>query len=250
MKLNVGVVGTWYNTKATKRDEVNTYAYQNREGKPIDGIWGYQSAGIFQSPEEVAAWPDQSTLGSPAKPGDIKYVDQNGDKIIDSKDQVYLGKAGWYGSPFMLGLNFSVSFKGFTLFALGTGNWGANASLAGNKYYYATGTDKYSAEMRNAWTPETAATATLPRLTTESGANNTVQSDYWMYSTDAFRLGKLQLSYDMPESLMKKCHLTGAQIYVSGSNLFTISKNRKLLDRKIGAAPEYRFFNVGLSLSI
>lgn len=250
VKLNVGVVGTWYNTKATKRDEVNTYAYQNREGKPIDGIWGYQSAGIFQSPEEVAAWPDQSTLGSPAKPGDIKYVDQNGDKIIDSKDQVYLGKAGWYGSPFMLGLNFSVSFKGFTLFALGTGNWGANASLAGNKYYYATGTDKYSAEMRNAWTPETAATATLPRLTTESGANNTVQSDYWMYSTDAFRLGKLQLSYDMPESLMKKCHLTGAQIYVSGSNLFTISKNRKLLDRKIGAAPEYRFFNVGLSLSI
>ncbi len=150
----------------------------------------------------------------------------------------------------MLGLNFSVSFKGFTLFALGTGNWGGQRFPRRQQYYYATGTDKYSAEMRNAWTPETAATATLPRLTTGNGANNTVASDYWIYSTDAFRLAKLQLTYDMPESLMKKCFLSGASIYVSGSNLFTFGKNRKILDTNIGSAPAYRLFNVGLTLKI
>ena len=250
VKLNLGVVGTWYDTKATKRDEVYSYENLKTEGTPIDGMWGLKSAGLFKTDDEAAAWYDQSALGSAAKAGDIKYLDVNEDGIIDNNDRVYLAKGGWYGSPFMLGLNLSVSYKGFTLFALGTGNWGGHGTLAGNSYYYATGTAKYSAEMRNAWTPETAATATLPRLTTENGANNTVASDYWIYKTDAFRLGKLQLTYDMPESLMKKCHLTGAQIYVSGSNLFTISKNRKILDRKVGAAPEYRFFNVGLSLSI
>ena len=250
VNFKLGVVGTWYDTKATRRDENNEYAYQNREGRPIDGLWGYQSAGIFQDEDEIKGWYDQSALGSETKPGDIKYVDQNGDKIIDSKDQVYLGKAGWYGSPFMLGLNLTLNWKGFTFFALGTGNWGAHAMNNGNSYYYATGTEKYSSEMRNCWTPETAATATLPRLTTGNGAANKVASDYWMYSTDAFRLAKLQLTYDLPESLMHKCFLSGAQVYISGSNLFTFGKNRKILDTKIGSAPEYRMFNVGFSVKI
>lgn len=248
--IDLGAVATWYDTKATRRDEINEYAYQNREGKPIDGLWGYQSAGLFQNNDEIEAWPDQSALGGEVAPGDIKYIDQNGDKVIDSKDQVYLGKAGWYGSPFMLGVNLTVNWRGFTFFALGTGNWGGHSSLAGNSYYYATGTDKYSAEMRNAWTPETAATATLPRLTTTSGANNTVASDYWIYSTDAFRLAKLQLSYDLPESLMRKCFLSGLKVYVSGSNLFTFGKNRKILDTNIGSEPAYRLFNVGLTVKI
>ena len=170
--------------------------------------------------------------------------------MIDYKDQVYLGKAGWYGSPFMLGLNLTLNWRGFTFFALGTGNWGGHASLAGNSYYYATGTEKYSSEMRNAWNGTNADTATLPRLTTGDGAANKVASDFWLYSTDAFRLAKLQLTYDMPESLMKKCFLSGASIYVSGSNLFTFGKNRKILDRNIGTAPAYRLFNVGLTVKI
>ncbi|MDE6542016.1 MAG: SusC/RagA family TonB-linked outer membrane protein [Muribaculaceae bacterium] len=249
VNLDLGVVGAWYNTKATRRDEKNEFAYQNREGKPVDGLWGYQSAGLFKDDADIAAWYDQSALGE-VKPGDIKYVDQNGDKIIDSKDQVYLAKAGWYGAPFSMGVNLTVNWRGFTFFALGTGNWGGHGSLAGNSYYYATGTDKYSAEMRNAWTPETAATATLPRLTTTAGANNTVASDYWIYSTDAFRLAKLQLSYDLPASLMRKCFLSEAQVYVSGSNLFTFGKNRKILDTNIGSEPAYRLFNVGFTVKI
>lgn len=250
VNVKLGVVGTWLNTKATRRDEKNDYAYQNREGKPIDGMWGYQCAGIFQTPEEVASWHDQSALGGTTKPGDLKYVDQNGDKIIDSKDQVYLTKAGWYGAPFSMGVNLTLNWKGFTLFALGAGNWGGHASLSGNSYYYATGSEKYSSMMRNAWTPETATTATLPRLTTTDGAANRVASDFWIYSTDAFRLAKVQLTYDLPKSLLDKTFLQAVQVYVSGDNLFTIGKNHKIMDLNVGTAPQYRMFNVGLTVKI
>lgn len=96
--LSLGVSGTYYDTKITKRDEIYDNAYRYRQGKPIDGIWGLQSDGLFRNEEEIAASPEQK-LGSTVRPGDIKYVDQNGDNVIDDKDEIYLGKGGWYGSP-------------------------------------------------------------------------------------------------------------------------------------------------------
>ena len=57
---SLGISGTYYDTKATKRDEIYDDAYRYREGKPVDGIWGYQSAGLFQSQEEINSWADQS----------------------------------------------------------------------------------------------------------------------------------------------------------------------------------------------
>lgn len=73
--LSLGVTGTYYTTKATKRDENNVEQYQNTQGKALDGIWGYKSAGLFQSEEEIKNSPDQSYFGGTVKPGDIKYVD-------------------------------------------------------------------------------------------------------------------------------------------------------------------------------
>jgi len=168
--------------------------------------------------------------------------------VIDSKDQVFLGKGGWYGSPFTLGANLTLQWRGFTFFALGVGNFGAKA-VKNNSYYWVYGDRKYSAEVRNRWTPETAGTATYPRLTTTSGSNNFVTSDFWLYSTDAFRIAKIQLSYDLPESVFKKIFLSGASLYVSGSNLLTIGKNHKILETNVGSAPATRFYNVGARLT-
>ena len=63
VNLIAGVNGTYYDTKATKRDELNADAYQNREGKALDGIWGYRCAGFFNSEDEIKGWADQSALG-------------------------------------------------------------------------------------------------------------------------------------------------------------------------------------------
>lgn len=241
--LTLGVSGTYYDTKATKRDEIYN-DYRKREGRPIDGIWGLESVGLFQSDADIKNSPEQK-LGSTVKPGDIKYVDQNKDGVIDSNDEIYLGKGGWYGAPFTLGVNFTAKWKNFTLFLLGTGNFGAYG-MKNSSYYWISGDNKYSAIVRNRWTEETMSTATYPRLTTESGSNNFRNSDFWLYKTDRFDLAKVQLTYDLPRRALRNAILHELSLYVSGANLLTISKERKHMEMNVGSAPQTRFYNIGV----
>ncbi|KJF45162.1 SusC/RagA family TonB-linked outer membrane protein [Draconibacterium sediminis] len=242
--LTLGVSGIYYTTEATQRDENYEYDYQYREGLALDGIWGLESAGLFQSAEEVASSPEQK-FGGTVKPGDIKYVDQNGDNMIDDKDEVYLGRAGWSGAPLTLGVNFTAKYKGFTFFALGTGNYGAYA-MKNDAYHWVYGDRKYSEVVLDRWTEETKATATYPRLTTENGSNNFRNSDFWMYKTDRFNLAKVQITYDLPQSLIQNSVFESISTYVSGANLLTISKEKDILELEFDSAPQTRFFNIGL----
>ncbi|MDE6291390.1 MAG: SusC/RagA family TonB-linked outer membrane protein [Muribaculaceae bacterium] len=247
--FKVGVTGTYYDTKALKRDEVWENTYQYREGKPIDAMWGYRAEGFFQTDEEAAS-VDQSALGGGTlRAGDIKYRDLNGDGKIDTNDQEYLGKSGSFGSPFFMGVNLQLSWKGFTLFVHGLGRFGGHDMLNNNSYYRMVGENKYSVEARNAWTPETAATATLPRLTTDNGANNYVASDFWMYSTNRFDIDKIQLTYDFPKKLFHGPIVKALQLYFSADDLVTFGKNREILERNVGSAPQSRFYNVGAQVT-
>ncbi|MBE6216110.1 MAG: SusC/RagA family TonB-linked outer membrane protein [Bacteroidales bacterium] len=245
-EFNLGMNWTYYDTMASKRDEVYK-DYRKRAGKPLDGIWGYQSAGLFKDQADIDAWHEQN-LGSTVRPGDIKYIDQNGDGVINTDDQVYLGKGGWYGSPITFGLNFSVKYKSFTLFALATAGMGAYG-VKNSSYYWIDDQDKYSAIVRDRWTEATAATATYPRLTVTGGANNFVTSDFWMYSTDRIDLAKVQLTYDMPQSVLRNNKvIKGFSAYLSGSNLLTISPEWKHMITNVGSAPQTRFYNLGVKL--
>ena len=258
--FQAGLNGTYYTTKATKRDDTNYIeAYQHREGKALDAIWGYECLGFFSKDDfkwkddgSIAGYadgiPSQDKLSSGIRPGDLKYKDQNGDGLIDEKDQVDLGKGGWYGNPFTLGLNLTAKYKGFTLFVLATGGFGGKA-VKNNSYWWIAGENKYSAVVRNRWTEETAATATYPRLTTQSGSNNNTTSDFWLYKTDRFNLAKIQLTYDFPTRWFQKTPIRALSAYVSGSNLLTIAKERELLELNVGSAPQTRFYNLGVKVS-
>lgn len=241
----VGLAGIYYDTKAAQRAELYENDYQNREGKPLDAIWGLQSDGFFNSEDEIASAPSQSALGNVA-PGDIRYVDQNGDGIINNEDEVYLGKWGWSGAPLSAGIHLSAKWKNLTFFALATGQTGAHA-MKNSSYFWIDGEDKYSTVVRDRWTPETADTATYPRLTTQNGENNFRSSDFWMYSTDRIDLAKVQVSYDIPSKILgSDSFLRNLNIYVSGANLFTFSSERELMELNIGGAPQTRFYNLGL----
>ena len=247
--FKAGFAGTWYTTKATKRDDTNyADAYQYRQGRPLDALWGYQCLGFFKDEDDIKNSPSQTALSGNIKPGDLKYKDQNGDGVIDSKDQVYLGKGGWYGLPTTLGLNLSAEYKHFTLFVLATGGFGAKA-FKSNAYYWIDGEDKYSAVVRGRWTAETASTATYPRLTTLSGANNFTNSDFWLYSTDRISLAKVQLTYDFPRHLFNGSFVSGLSLYANGNNLLMIAKNRKIMEMNVGSAPQSRFYNLGVKVS-
>src|SRR5690606_6230211 len=241
--LSLGVNGMYYSTQAAKRDELYEFAYQNRTGKPLDAIWGLQHNGFYGDQSDIDNSPS-SSFGE-VKPGDIKYIDQNGDGIIDNRDEIYRGKGGWAGAPFSLGFNITAKWKNLTLFAVATGRYGANA-LRNNSYFWVDGEDKYSEMVRNRWTPETSATATYPRLTTTNSDNNFRGSDFWMYSTNRFDLSKIQLSYDFPKSILGNGILRELGTYVNGFNLMTFAKERETMQLSVGSAPQTRFFNFGV----
>lgn len=243
-----GVSLTHYTTEATTRDD-SGYAdeYQYRQGKPLDAIWGYECLGFFKDQADIDASPVQK-IGGNIRPGDLKYKDQNGDGVIDSKDQIDLGKAGWYGAPTTLGINLTFKYKNFSLFVLGTGSFGANG-VKDNSYWWVKGNDKYSSVVRDRWTPATAESAAYPRLTTESGANNFTTSDFWIYSTSRFDLAKVQLTYDFPKSIIGNGIVKGLSAYLSGNSLLTIAKEREILEMNVGSAPQSRFYNLGVQVA-
>ena len=241
--LSLGVSGTWYKSTADKRDENIEFDYLSAIGRPLNGLWGLKSDGFFNSQEEIDAAPEQ-TFGE-VKPGDIKYVDMNDDGKIDDNDRVFLGR---WDTPFRMGLNLTAKWKNFTFFAMGN-LWLGGHAMKNDSYWWVRGTGKYSEVVRNAWTPETAATATYPRLTTTNGDNNFRNSDFWMYSTDRFNLSRVQITYELPSNLFEGSFVRGIDVYVGGSNLLTIAKERKILETNIGAAPQMRSYNIGFRAS-
>ena len=255
----LGVVGTYLNTKNTVYDELVEYDYQHKEGRAIDAIWGYKCLGFYTNDDFVV---NETTgrvslrdglptpkIGGTIQPGDLKYEDVNGDGVLDSKDQVDLGKKGTYGSPLTMGVNLTLKYKNWTLFVLGNGQFGAY-DLKNNGYYYMSGDGKYSVFARGRWTPETAETATHPRLTSLSSANNSAASTFWLYSTDRFNLRKVQLTYDFPEEMFNGKWVKALSIYLNGNDLLTIAKERKLMETNVGTAPQTRFYNLGVKVTL
>ena len=258
----LGVVGTWLTTKNKKYDELVEYDYQHREGRPLDAIWGYKCLGFYDASDfDITTTAEGQTkyalksgmptaaIGGAIQPGDLKYEDVNGDGRLDSKDQVEIGKSGLYGAPLTLGVNLTLKYKNFTLFILGNGQFGAKG-LKNGSYYYMSGDAKYSINALGRWTPETAATATHPRLTTLSHANNAASSTFWLYSTNRFNLRKVQLTYDFPKDLFQGKWVKELSIYVNGNDLLTFAKERKLLETSVGYAPQTRFYNLGVKVTL
>ena len=244
VETSLGFLGMYYTTKADKRDEVWANDYQYRAGHSLSTAWGYECEGFFNSEEEIANHAKQ-TFGE-VRPGDLKYKDQNGDKVIDSKDQIDLGKGT---APFFYGLNLTLKWKNFTFFALATGQAGGIA-FKNNSYYCPSGDSKYSVMARERWTPATAATASYPRLTTTDNANNRQTSSFWKYSTNRFDLNKVQVTYDMPQEWFEGKFVKGLSVYLSGESLLTISGERELLETTIGAMPQCRFYNLGVKVNL
>ena len=258
----LGVVGTYLKTNWKKYDEIVEYDYLHVEGHPLDALRGYKCLGFYTADDfDVNTSEDGKTtlslkkslptpaIGGTIQPGDLRYEDVNGDNRIDNKDQVDLGKSGTYGSPLTMGVNLTLKYKNFTLFVIGNGQFGAYA-MKNNSYYYMQGENKYSVNVLGRWTPETANTATHPRLTTYDHKNNAAASTFWMYSTDRFNLRKVQLTYDFPAEIFDGKWVKALSVYVNGNDLLTISKNRKLMETSVGYAPQTRFYNLGVKVTL
>ena len=131
----------------------------------------------------------------------------------------------------------------------GSGNFGGKG-IKDNLTNWIYGDRKYTDVVLGRWTPQTAATATYPRLTTLSGDLNFVASDYWLYDTSAFYLSRVQLTYDFPTKIFgENSFVKGLQVYLLGTDLLCISGERKYLETNVGSGPQCCGYNLGAKIS-
>jgi hypothetical protein len=237
--LGVNIVYTV--PKALQIDEpAYEYEYRKQEGKPTDAIFGWISEGLFTDSMDIINHPTQ-TFG-PVQPGDIKYKDLNNDKKIDDNDQKIIG----YSSPrFQAGLNLNFKYENFELYAQGIYQTG-NDVIYNNSYYWIFGDRKYSELAFNRWTPETASTASYPRLSTKNNSNNFRNSTFWIYNDSYFTLRVIQLTITLPAKWMNQMPVKRMLIYLSGNNLITLSPSKEQRELNIGSPPQFRNYSVGL----
>ena len=187
-------------------------------------VWTmYEAAGLFQSQEEIDGWADQDGQRNQSlAPGDIKYVDQNGDKKIDANDQVYVKNSSY---PDMdIALKLGLSYRGFFVNALFQGEVGYKKNIP-EYYSLETGSLQRFQEyhLTDTWTPENP-DALYPRIKyATSSDNNRKSSTFWVRNCNFLRLKMLNIGYQFPRELVGKCGLSSASIALQGSNLFTIT---------------------------
>lgn len=244
ISFSVGANALYATSKVLKRDEVYADEYQYRTGKPVDALFGLIADGLFMDNADIAKH-DLQAFGT-VKPGDIKYVDQNSDGIIDVNDETYIGRSQ---SPFSYGMNLKVSYKNFTFFAFGTGRTGSDAYIKGN-YYWVDGNDKYAEYVLNRWTEDTKTTATYPRLSSLSNSNNFRNSTFWLYRDNYFTLDRVQMTYELPSTITRVLKMQRLDFYLNASNLLTISKHNDIKNLRVGSEPYYRSVTMGVKIML
>ncbi|WP_423818638.1 TonB-dependent receptor [Salinimicrobium sp. TIG7-5_MAKvit] len=191
------------------------------------------AAGIFQSEAEVAA---HSVNGNPiqpnAAPGDIRFVDQNNDGVINEQDEVYAGTAI---PKYEYSLNLSADYAGFdfTVFFQGAGG---NKIYNGNDFRLLsmdTGRN-FRAESLNAWTP-TNTNTDIPRAVLNDPNRNNRASTRFLEDGDYLRVKTIQLGYSIPEARLENLFIDNLRLFVTAQNYFTFT-NYSGLDPEVGGA--------------
>ena len=185
-------------------------------GQPIGYFFGYATDGIFQSASDLEGAADQSALGAAAQPGDLRFVDQNGDGVIDPDDRTYLGDPL---PDYTMGLNARLNFRRLDFVAYAYASIGNEAV---RNYERALSDVNRLDYYLDRWTgPGTS--NEVPRVTTAATANN-VFSDFFVEDASYLRLQNVQLGYTLP--LPRLAPKAGVRLYVGATNLITLSDYR------------------------
>ncbi len=212
-----------------------------KQGSQFNEWYGYLSDGIYQTQEDVDNSPK---LNNNIKPGDVKYLDVSGpDGVPDGKispeyDRVLLGGSlprYMYGGSIQAGykdVDFSLTFQGVgsqhvrmttnMVQPLRT-DWGNVPEILDGNYW-----SHYNMAEQNK-------NVKYPRLTTTNATSNYVMSDFWMFNGKYFRLKNITLGYTLPISLTEKVKMNRVRLYLSATDLFSISKYPSGWDPETGA---------------
>jgi TonB-linked SusC/RagA family outer membrane protein len=214
---------------------------------------GYISNGLFQSQEEITQYAIQDGNGNTSlQPGDIKYVDLNGDNIIDVKDQKVFGNGSKATTNYSL--NLGVEYKNFALSVLLTGAAGYDIYLEGEAQSpLRNGFNGYDYQL-DYWTPENTG-ARFPRISDGGfNDNNYKYSDFWSRNGKHIRFKNINLSYTLPK-MKKNTTFDEIKFFCTGQNLFVIKDFEEDFDPQTGSGlgwyyPQTKSITFGINVSL
>ena len=265
---------TFARNKIVEYDEIpQKYEWMNRTGTRLnswnvliaDGLYKDEDFNITTNGDGTLNYAlkpgvPNSSLSSGMKPGDIKYVDQNKDGVIDDFDKVQdVGNPSIPELVYGFGLN--ASYKGFyaSVFFQGVGNTSSIMGISNGPGFhpFAWGVDESSArvEALDRWTVENPSQDVMfPRMHSESNSNTRAPSTWWMRDASFLRLKNVELGYNFTKSMLKNTFVQAARVYVMGYNL-AVWDDIKMWDPEMGNGndgmkyPLPRTFTVGVEVT-
>lgn len=227
-------------------------------GEAVGSFYGYMTDGIYQSQAEIDAGPTDQ-IATP-QPGDFRWVDVNGDGVIDPADRTIVGN---YLPDYTFGITNTFSYANFTLSFLIQGVQGAEV-LNLTRRHMGNGEANYNSykEWTQRWrSPSDPGNGEIPRANRQTGNSNNRPSNYQVEDASYIRLRNATLAYDLPKSQLGS-KLSGLRIYISGTNLLTITDylgynpevnniedNVNVQGEDYGAYPLSRIFTLGVNAS-
>lgn len=197
--------------------------HRTTSGEELGYFYGFKTDGIYQNAAEVAAaLPDAFSSGR--APGDIRFVDVNGDKKIDANDRTKIGN----GIPgYFYGINSSATYKGFDLgiFLQGVGDMNIFNSVRSGMESMNGGNNQRTSVLTR-WNGE-GSSNTMPRATASDPNNNNRYSDRWIENGAYMRIKNLQIGYTIPSQKLQSFtreFISAARIYIGLQNLATFTK--------------------------
>lgn len=193
-------------------------------GHEIAYYYGLETDGIFHSQSEADSYvgSNGNKIQPYAEAGDVKFVDQNGDGVIDDDDRVKLGSAI---PNLTMGFSAGFNYKQFDLNLSLQGSFGAE--IVNGMYYTRYSSDmkewNIDSDMMNRWTPENS-DSDLPRLTSADPNGNTKFSDRFIEDGSYLRISNLQIGYTLPSRISEKLRISRFRVYLSANNLYTFTK--------------------------
>lgn len=225
-----------------------------QEGKSIGQFIGYVTDGFYKDAADVAN--SVKPQGITPIPGDLKFKDINGDGVITSDDRQAIG---YSNTPeYIYSFTPRFEYKGLALSVLFQGVAHVSSNLILNEQN--NGQQMYPF-MLNAWTPQTADTATWPALHARgyTGLNNAL-NDFMLQNAAYLKIRNVELSYKLPQSFVSHLKISGARVYLNGQNLYTWTPFKMYVDPEnlnvVNQAfplqalyPSSRIFNLGLNIN-
>ena len=265
------------NIIVAKDEPANKIAWQKEEGQSIGQFYGFQVLGFF----DITDFDDNGNLigtdsqgvpyarqlvGEAPKPGDFRYKDVNNDGVVDDRDKTPIGYSDIPEATY--GFSYGFNWKGFDFSMMWQGAYNVSLRIGSEVLYefceggkvqdfhegrWAYYTDPFTGEL-----VDTRATATYPRLHSQSSSPNWTSNDFFLFNSSYLKLRNMEIGYTLPIKQLKKLGISQLRIYSNANNLLTISKVKQVDPEGPGYGsnrergwnyPQLLLYNMGLNVT-